>query len=71
MLIAHNFTFGAPVGQNYAEWSYDFKDGEPVYAFQHIAAWQEAKRLQRIRSDAAKAVRSIERRRGSRARHAA
>jgi hypothetical protein len=66
MLVVHNFAHAAPLGQNYAEWSYF--DG---YAFQHIAAWQDHKRLQRIRNDATKAVRSIERRKGSRARFAA
>lgn len=50
MFINHNFN-AAPVGQNYAEWSYF--DG---YAFQHIAAWQEAERLKRIRTTAIKAL---------------
>ena len=49
MLVVHNFRPAAPVGQNYAEWSYF--DG---YAFAHIAAWQEANRLKRIRNDARK-----------------
>lgn len=38
------------------------------YHFAHIAARDEHLRLQRIRKDAAKCVRSIERRNGSRAR---
>lgn len=71
MLVVHNFAHAAPIGQNYAEWSYDFGDGEPVYAFQHIAAFHEVKRLERIRKANAVLVRNIERRRGSRARHAA
>lgn len=41
MLVVHNFAPAAPLGQNYAEWSYDFKDGTPVYAFAHIAAYFE------------------------------
>lgn len=48
---AKSVAFVPPVGQNYAEWSYF--DG---YAFQHIAAWQEAKRLKRIRATAIKAL---------------
>lgn len=47
-----------PVGQNYAEASYF--DG---YAYQHIAEWQEMRRLQGIR---ARACRMIERRRNPR-----
>lgn len=50
MFINHNFNV-APVGQNYGEWSYF--DG---YAFAHIAAWQEAARLKRIRTTAIKAL---------------
>lgn len=50
-----------PVGQNYAEAS--FFDG---YHFQHIAAWQEHLRLQRIERNAR---RSFERRKGSRGIH--
>lgn len=49
MLIVHNFKPAGPVGQNYAEWSYF--DG---YAFAHIAAWQDANRLKRIRTEAIK-----------------
>lgn len=59
MLVVHNFKPAAPIGQNYAEWSYF--DG---YAFQHIAAWQEANRLKRIRKDATKAVENERRRNG-------
>lgn len=51
MLIVHNFTPAAPLGSNYAEWSYF--DG---YAFAHIAAYQEAARLKRIRTTAIKAL---------------
>ena len=51
MLVVHNFKPAAPLGQNYAEWSYF--DG---YAFAHIAAWQDAKRLARIRTTAIKAL---------------
>ena len=71
MLIVNNFHPAAPLGQNYAEWSYDFKDGSPVYQFHHIAVWQDHKRLVRIRDNNAKLVRQIERRNGSRARFAA
>lgn len=46
----------------YAEASYF--DG---YHFQHIAAYHEELRLRRIRKDAVKAVRTIERRRNGRA----
>lgn len=49
----------------YAEASYF--DG---YHFQHIAAWQDHKRLERIRADARKCI-EMERRSGSRARLAA
>ncbi|WLJ71233.1 hypothetical protein [Sphingomonas phage Birtae] len=38
------------------------------YHFAHIAAFEEHKRLKRIRDNATKAVRTIERRTGSRAR---
>lgn len=55
MFINHNFNV-APVGQNYAEWSYDFKDGSPVYAFAHIAARDEYNRIKRIRTNAIKAL---------------
>lgn len=51
MLIVHNFKPAAPVGSNYAEWSYF--DG---FHFAHIAAWQEAERLKRIRTTAIKAL---------------
>lgn len=56
MLVVHNFRPAAPIGQNYAEWSYDFKDGTPVYAFAHIAARDEHLRIQRIRTTAIKAL---------------
>lgn len=59
MDMTHSFRTPCPVGQNYAEASYF--DG---YAFQHIAAWQEMRRLQRLRRDA---CRMIERRRNGRA----
>lgn len=54
MLVVHNFRPAAPVGQNYAEWSYNFKDGTPVYAFAHIAARDEHLRIKRKRDDARK-----------------
>lgn len=62
MDLTHKFALAAPLGQNYAEWSYF--DG---YAFQHIAAWQESRRIERIRGEARKAAAMIERRRGGRA----
>lgn len=64
MFVNHNFATVAPLGSNYSEWSYDFKDGTPVYAFAHIAARDEHLRLKRKRKDAAQAV---ERRRNGRA----
>ena len=64
MFIQTNAIVGAPLGQNYAEWSYDFGNGEPVYAFQHIAAYLEEKRLNNARRNATKA---FERRRNGRA----
>lgn len=54
MLIVHNFKPAAPIGANYAEWSYDFKDGSPVYAFAHIAARDEHLRIKRKRTEAIK-----------------
>lgn len=64
MFINHKFDVPvAPLGQNYGEWSYDFGNGEPVYAFHHIAAWQDEQRLKRIRKQGAQAV---ERRRNGR-----
>ncbi len=64
MFVNTNAIVGAPLGQNYAEWSYDFNDGQPVYAFHHIAAWQDEQRLKRIHKQGAQAV---ERRRNGRA----
>lgn len=58
MQQVHNFVPAAPVGANYAEWSY-FEG----YHFQHIAAWQENLRLKRIRNEAR---RLIDRRRSPR-----
>lgn len=52
-----------PLPCSYSEASY-FEG----YHFQHIAAYEEQQRLARIHKSAQQAVRSIERRKGSRAR---
>lgn len=51
---------------NYAEASYDFEDGTPVFAFAHIAARDEANRLKAIDKRNRTAYRAFERRTGSR-----
>lgn len=55
-LVVHNVPNEATKGTTMLTCSYSEASYFDGYAFQHIAAWEEAKRLARIRTTAIKAL---------------